>query len=150
MWALMGIHFGNSDVWVAAISDVQAILCYVFDSFLMRQLLREYSEQREAMVEIQSRCNSHHRMITSVKKKLGAEGICRVAKKCRNEPLEPLDHGLRTQGLFARCIIVFAKTFGHIISAGLYWVCILIWLGFGPRCNCLTGGNSTSTTRHRR
>jgi low-affinity ferrous iron transport protein len=45
-WALMGVHFDQSDVWVAMISDVQAILCYVFDSFLMRQLLREYSEQR--------------------------------------------------------------------------------------------------------
>jgi low-affinity ferrous iron transport protein len=135
LWALMGIHFGNSDVWVAAISDVQAIVCYVFDSFLMRQLLREYSEQREAMVEIQSRCNSHHRMIASVKKKLGAEGIRHVVEKCHDEPLNPLDHGLRTQGLFARCIIVSAKTFGHIISAGLYWVCIFIWLGFGPRCN---------------
>lgn len=47
-WALMGIHFGQSDAWVAMISDVQAILCYVFDSFLMRQLLRECSEQRSA------------------------------------------------------------------------------------------------------
>lgn len=134
-WALMGIRFGNSDVWVAAISDVQAILCYVFDSFLMRQLLRKYSEQREAIVEIQSRCNSHQRMIASVKKKLGTEGIRRVSEKCNDEPLEPLDHGLRTQGLFARCIIASAKTFGHVVSGGLYWVCIFIWLGFGPHCS---------------
>ncbi|KAJ6133923.1 hypothetical protein N7523_000245 [Penicillium sp. IBT 18751x] len=133
-WALMGIRFGNSDVWVAAISDVQAILCYVFDSFLMRQLLREYSEQREAVVQIQSRCNSHQRMIASIKRKLGPEVIHRVAEKCKDQALEPLDHGLRAQGLFARCIIVSAKTFGHIISAGLYWVCIFIWLGFGPHC----------------
>ncbi|KAI2841035.1 hypothetical protein CBS63078_9454 [Aspergillus niger] len=132
-WALMGIRFGNSDVWVAAISDVQAILCYVFDSFLMRQLLREYSEQREAIIEIQSRCNSHQRMIASVKKKLGAEGIRRVSEKCNVEPLEALDQG-RTQSLFARCVIVSAKTFGHVVSGGLYWVCIFIWLGFGPHC----------------
>ena len=133
-WALMGIRFGNSDVWVAAISDVQAILCYVFDSFLMRQLLREYSEQREAMVEIQSRCNSHQRMIASIKRKLGPEGIRCATEKCNDTALEPLDHELRAQGLFARCIIVSAKTFGHIISAGLYWVCIFVWLGFGPHC----------------
>ncbi|KAJ5240046.1 hypothetical protein N7468_004665 [Penicillium chermesinum] len=50
-------------------------------------------------------------------------------------PLEPLDHGLRTQSLFARCIISSAKTFGHIISACLYWVCIFIWLGFGSHCS---------------
>ncbi|KAJ6110201.1 hypothetical protein N7486_002436 [Penicillium sp. IBT 16267x] len=133
-WALMGIRYGQSDIWVAAISDIQAILSYVFDSFLMRQLLREYSEQRGAMVEIQSRCNSHQRMIDTIKEKLGPEGIRRVAEKCNGEALEPLDHGLRNQGLFARCIIVSSKTFGHIISAGLYWVCIFIWLGFGSSC----------------
>lgn len=134
-WALMGIRFGDSDVWVAAISDVQAILCYVFDSLLMRQLLREYTEQREAMVKIQSRCNSHHRMLLKVKNKLGSDGIRRVSEKCQAEPLQPLDHGLRTQNLFARCIIFSAKRFGHIITVGMYWVCIFIWLGFGPKCD---------------
>ena len=74
-WALMGIHFGQLDVCVAMISDVQAILCYVFDSLLMRQLLREYSEQRSAMIEIKSRCNSHRRMLVKVKDKLGSEAI---------------------------------------------------------------------------
>lgn len=134
-WALMGIRFGDSDVWVAAISDVQAILCYVFDSLLMRQLLREYTEQREAMVKIQSRCNSHYRMLLTVKNKLGSDGIRQVSEKCQAEPLQPLDHGLRTQTLFARCIIFSAKRFGHIITVGMYWVCIFIWLGFGPKCD---------------
>lgn len=134
-WALMGIRFGDSDVWIAAISDVQAILCYVFDSLLMRQLLREYTEQREAMVKIQSRCNSHHRMLLKVKNKLGSEGTREVSEKCQREPLEPLDHGLRSQSIFARCIIFSAKKFGHIITVGMYWVCILIWLGFGPKCD---------------
>ncbi|GIC88106.1 uncharacterized protein Aud_004497 [Aspergillus udagawae] len=133
-WALMGIRFGNSDVWVAAISDVQAILCYVFDSLLMRQLLREFTEQRKAMVKLQSRCNSHYRMLLKVKNKLGAEGIHQVSEKCQNEPLQPLDHGSRAQTLFARCIIYTAKRLGHIITVGMYWVCIFIWVGFGPTC----------------
>jgi low-affinity ferrous iron transport protein len=133
-WALMGIRFGNSDVWVAGISDVQAILCYVFDSLLMRQLLREFTEQRKAMVKLQSRCNSHYRMLLKVKNKLGAEGIHQVSEKCQNEPLQPLDHGSRAQTLFARCIIYTAKRLGHIITVGMYWVCIFIWLGFGPTC----------------
>ncbi|KAJ6126322.1 hypothetical protein N7523_001128 [Penicillium sp. IBT 18751x] len=133
-WALMGIHFGQSDVWVAMISDVQAILCYVFDSFLMRQLLREYSEQRSAMAEIKSRCNSHCRMLVKVKQKMSPEAIRRIAEKCDGEPLRPLDHGLRTQSLFARCIIFSAKLFGHIITVGLYWIGIFVWLGFGHHC----------------
>ncbi|KAJ5223226.1 hypothetical protein N7468_007768 [Penicillium chermesinum] len=127
-WALTGIRFGNSDVWVAAISDIQAILCYVFDSLLMRQLLREYTEQREAMVKIQSRCHSHRRM-------LAKRGFDKSQRSVREEPLRPLDHGLHTQNLFARCIILSAKGFGHIITVGMYWVCIFIWLGFGPKCD---------------
>lgn len=146
-WALMGIRFGNSDVWVAAISDVQAILCYVFDSFLMRQLLREYSEQREAIVQIQSRCSSHQRMISSVRKRLGAEGIRRVSEKCNDEPLEPL--GLRRVSLPGASLsrprrsamLSAAVSTGSASSSG--WASARIVTG-------RTGGNSTSTTRHRR
>ncbi|KAJ5872604.1 uncharacterized protein N7529_004957 [Penicillium soppii] len=134
VWALMGIHFGNSDVWVAIISDVQAILCYVFDSFLMRQLLREYSEQRTVMVEMHSRSNSHRRMLAALNSKLGPETTRCVAEMCKDEPLHPLDPPIESQSLFARCMIFSAKLFGHLITVGLYWVCIFIWLGFGHSC----------------
>lgn len=134
-WALMGIRFANSDIWVAVISDVQAILCYVFDSFLMRQLLREYSEQRSAMAEIKSRCNSHRRMLAKAKEKLGPEGVRRFVETYNSEPLRPLDHGFRTQSRFARWIILSSKMFGHITTVGLYWVGIFVWLGFGHHCH---------------
>ncbi|KAJ5487890.1 hypothetical protein N7530_002190 [Penicillium desertorum] len=133
-WALMGIRFGNSDIWIAAISDVQAILCYVFDSLLMRQLLREYAEQSAAMVEVKSRCSSHHRMLARVKARLGPENTQRVAALCSAEPLRPLDHGHRTQTLFAKCIIAVAQMFGHVVTVCLYWVCIFVWLAFGHYC----------------
>ncbi|KAJ5744975.1 hypothetical protein N7533_009845 [Penicillium manginii] len=133
-WALLGIRFGNSDVWVAAISDVQAILCYIYDSLLMRQLLREYSEQQEAMVQIQSRCTSHRRMLETVKGKLGPKGIARAAELCKDEPLPPLDGLDRAAGLFPRLVSWSAKAFGHVSTVGLYWVGIFIWLGFGPQC----------------
>ncbi|KAJ5767148.1 uncharacterized protein N7511_004764 [Penicillium nucicola] len=133
-WALMGIRFGQSVVWVAMISDVQAIMCYVFDSFLMRQLLREYSEQRSAMAEMKSRCSSHRRMLVKLKAKMDPDTIRRIAEKCQDEPLLSLDHGLRTKSLFARSIILSAKLLGHIITVGLYWVGIFVWLGFGHYC----------------
>lgn len=133
-WALMGVRFGNSTVWIAAISDVQAILCYVFDSLLMRQLLREYAEQSAAMVEIKSRCSSHHRMLAKVKARLGPENTRRVAVLCTAESLRPLDHGHRTQTFFAKCIIVVAQVFGHVATVCLYWVCIFAWLAFGHYC----------------
>ncbi|KAJ6143084.1 hypothetical protein N7471_002537 [Penicillium samsonianum] len=134
VWALMGIHFGNSDVWIAIISDVQAILCYVFDSFLMRQLLREYSEQRTVMAEIYSRSNSNHRMLAELNRRLGPEATRGIAEMCKDEPLHPLDPPVETQTLFARCMIFSAKWFGHLITVGIYWVCIIIWLGFGHSC----------------
>lgn len=134
-WALLGIRFGQSDVWVAAISDVQAIMCYIFDSLLMRQLLREYSEQQEAMVQIQSRCTSHRRMLDIVKQKLGPDGIARAAELCKDESLPPLEQGLdRASGPFTRLVIWSAKAFGHVTTVGLYWVGIFVWLGFGPHC----------------
>ncbi|KAJ9219998.1 hypothetical protein DTO207G8_5315 [Paecilomyces variotii] len=43
-WALLGIRYGTADSWQVAISDVQAIVAYVFDSFLVRQELNLYEE----------------------------------------------------------------------------------------------------------
>jgi low-affinity ferrous iron transport protein len=135
VWAFMGIRFGGSAKWTAVISDVQAILCYVFDSFLMRQLLREYAEQQEAMAEMHSRRNSHERMLSKLKEKLGPEGVRRASLVLSHDrPLDALDQGLRTQGLFSRIIIFSAWAFGHIVTVGMYWVCIFIWLGFGHYC----------------
>ncbi|KAJ5793393.1 uncharacterized protein N7503_009371 [Penicillium pulvis] len=133
-WAFMGIPYGDSDIWVAGISDVQAIMCYIFDSLLMRQLLREYTEHREAMLEIQSRLDSHERMTATVKTKFGPEGIRIAAEECNNRSLESLSQALHPQTLFARCIIRSAKVFGHIITVGLYWICIFVWLAFGKYC----------------
>ncbi|PYH80491.1 hypothetical protein BO82DRAFT_384363 [Aspergillus uvarum CBS 121591] len=134
-WAMLGIRFGNASVWIASISDVQAILCYVFDSFIMRQLLRQYSEQREAIVELQSRSHSHQRMLANVKRKLGQDGIRRVADKCNTEPLEPIDYSLDSQGVMAWGIMYSARAFGHVLSSLLFCVCVVIWLGFGPHCS---------------
>src|ERR1700761_6675353 len=43
-WALLGIKFGRDKTWQILISDVQAIICYIFDSFLVRQQLNAYEE----------------------------------------------------------------------------------------------------------
>ncbi|PYI33237.1 Low affinity iron permease [Aspergillus indologenus CBS 114.80] len=134
-WAMLGIRFGNVSVWIASISDVQAILCYVFDSFIMRQLLRQYSEQRGAIVELQSRSHSHQRMLANVKRKLGQDGIRRVAEKCNAEPLEPIEYSLDSRSFMTWGIMYFARAFGHVLSSLLFWVCVVIWLGFGPHCS---------------
>ncbi|CAG8922754.1 unnamed protein product [Penicillium salamii] len=134
VWALIGIHYNKKDEWVAVISDVQAILCYVFDSLLMRQILREHSDFTTIMAEIRSRSNSSSRMFAELKKRLGQDATTRIINMCKDEPLQPLDPSLKARGFFARCMIFSAKAFGHIITVALYWVAIAIWLGFGHSC----------------
>ncbi|KAF7719493.1 Uncharacterized protein PECH_005220 [Penicillium ucsense] len=135
-WASLGVHYGTSKAWVAAISDIQALLCYVFDTLLMRQLLRKHTEQRAAMVRIQSRSSSHQRMLLKVKARLGSAETQQISERCSREALQPFSRGVRDQTLFSRCIIFTAKRLGHVTTALLYWVCICVWLGFGPWCHC--------------
>lgn len=134
VWAFLGIQFGGTSQWAAVISDVQAILCYVFDSFLMRQLIREYAERQTAMAEMKSRRDSHERMLTKLRETLGPQRLLHVSVMAATHRLEDLDQGLHTQGFFARAIIFSAKMFGHIVTVGMYWICIFIWLGFGHYC----------------
>lgn len=132
----MGIRFGETPHWAAVISDVQVILGYDFDSFLMRQLIREYTEHQIAMAEIRSRRGSHERMVIKLREMLGPQKLLRVSRTCTSHPLEDVDQGQqRTQGFFARAVIFSAKVLGHIVTVGLYWVRIFIWLGFGHYCD---------------
>lgn len=39
LWAFLGIPYGNTTNWAVIVSDVQAIVSYIFDSLLMRQQL---------------------------------------------------------------------------------------------------------------
>jgi len=134
-WALLGIRFGTYLEWKALISDVQAILCYVFDSFLMRQLLNAYEEDRLAAAEIRSRLISHTRMLVKLKARLGSKEIGRLLQNL-DVQLETADFEafLKKLGLFERGIISSSKILGHIATVGLYLVCIFIWLGFGHHC----------------
>ncbi|KAI3392048.1 hypothetical protein diail_6303 [Diaporthe ilicicola] len=62
-WAFLGISYSNSPEWAVIISDVQAIVSYVFDSLLMRQQLNAYDTHLRASARLRSRSLSHRRML---------------------------------------------------------------------------------------
>ncbi|KAJ5113984.1 hypothetical protein N7456_002518 [Penicillium angulare] len=154
VWAVAGIWHGNSETWIAAISDIQALICYIYDSVLMRQLFRKYHVEHDAMLQIQSRCGSHRRMIAYLKGTLGEHQIHQLAMHVneihsssssiskKDDPFV-IDSDLRTPGYFARYIISMANTCWHIISVGGYWLCIFIWLGFACLRECYAAYNNT-------
>jgi len=65
-WALLGIKFGDSENWQVAISDVQAIFTYFFDSFAMRQQLNSYGSLLEVTACLKSRDARTKRMLRKI------------------------------------------------------------------------------------
>ncbi|KAK1090611.1 hypothetical protein LTR48_007952, partial [Friedmanniomyces endolithicus] len=65
-WAFAGIRLSHDENWQVGISDVQAILSYIFDSFLMRQQFNSYDEALSAAAQLRSRAASHKRMLLQI------------------------------------------------------------------------------------
>lgn len=128
-WAFMGIRFGTSDDWQILISDVQAIVSYLFDSLLMRQQLREHERNLEVAACLRSRCVSNNRMLKKI---------------IESDKYEPLRRGLEqiefaielpSENWFGRICTRVSFFLGHIIVVFMFWVGIFIWIGFGPSLN---------------
>lgn len=134
-WALLGIRFGRSDSWQVVISDVQAILCYVFDSFLVRQQTNMYGRDVVAAAQLQSRIQSHLRMLSKVQGQLTEEQKTHLSDLCKREILavETADtKHFPTEGRFGFFITTVSHILGHIVLVGLFWVGIFVWIGIGP------------------
>lgn len=68
-WAFLGIIFSELTDWQVGISDGQAIINLVFDSFLMRQQLNSYGRTLEVLGVLKSRVFSNKRMLRELVKK---------------------------------------------------------------------------------
>ncbi|WEW60276.1 hypothetical protein PRK78_005761 [Emydomyces testavorans] len=132
-WALLGIKYGTSDNWQVLISDVQAIVSYVFDSFLVRQQLNTYEEEMAVAAALQSRILSHSRMLKKVHLETG-DG--------KNAPLVTLvepqrstlefQRELPAENWFGRFVTRFARALGHLVTICLFWAGVFVWIGIGP------------------
>lgn len=124
-WAFLGIPYGSSTDWAVIISDVQAIVSYLFDSLLMRQQLNGYDEILRVACCLRSRSISQRRMLREVLSR-------RVVDWSQLATLQGSHSAeLPAESIVGRVSTLAAKYMGHIVSVFLYWVGIFIWIGFG-------------------
>ncbi|GIK02926.1 low-affinity Fe(2+) transport protein [Aspergillus viridinutans] len=134
-WAMLGIKYGTTELWQVLISDVQAIVSYVFDSFLVRQQLNAYDEEMTVAAELQSRILSHRRMLA----KLDLETVRKdpekqtrltmIVAQYRNAP--EFSAELPAERCFGRTVTWFSHVLGHLGTIALYWVGVFVWIGLG-------------------
>jgi low-affinity ferrous iron transport protein len=136
VWAFLGIRFAKSLTWQAMISDVQAILSYVFDSFLMRQQMNGYEDSLGVWAELRSRGSSSNRMLRKLVAGIGKDELARLAVKSQEQDkmISEFNSELPGENWFGRVVTAFSRVLGHLITVALYWACIVIWLGFGASC----------------
>jgi low-affinity ferrous iron transport protein len=133
VWALTGIRYGQSANWAALMSDIQAIISYLFDSLLMRQQHKGYERQVQATAGLRSRNQSQKRML----RQIHATGQYKRAQISDVEisHSSKFDPDLPSENWSNRAANYFAAFLGHFGTICMYWVCIIIWIGFGHFCD---------------
>lgn len=130
-WAFLGIPFGQSPDWQIVISDVQAILNMVFDSFLMRQQLNTYHELLIVSSCLRSRAASNKKMLSKLVEAKDKEMIkAQLYELMQTE----LTSDLPSENWLGRICTSVSSFLGHIATIVGFWVCIFVWIGLGPYC----------------
>jgi low-affinity ferrous iron transport protein len=130
-WALAGIRFGNSTDWAVVISDVQAILCYIFDSLLMRQQLNGHDALLHVSAILRSRNSSHKRMLRDINQQGQYKAITTAQQ---SNDLAEFDEELPGENWLGRVSTAASNILGHFATICIFWAGIFVWLGFGPYC----------------
>ncbi|KAJ2980407.1 hypothetical protein NQ176_g2659 [Zarea fungicola] len=130
-WALAGIKYGNTESWPVVISDVQAILSYLFDSLLMRQQFNTYDQKIRLSASLRSRDATHERLIRQIHTSSAATPIDKEELERRFQAKAALE-GLPAESWLGRLSTYLALAMGHAVSLVLYWVAMAIWIAFGP------------------
>lgn len=127
-WAFLGIPFSNQALWPIFISDVQAIISYIFDTLLMRQQLTGYADELEDIAKLKSRNASKARMLHA----LIQEKPDIFTKRELNETSEVEEEEVTQEPLIERYLTKLAAFTGHIGFVGVFVLSIIVWLAFGP------------------
>jgi low-affinity ferrous iron transport protein len=128
-WAFLGIPYGQVTDWQVGISDGQAVINLVFDSFLMRQQLNAYNQILIVVCSLRSRAVSHKRMLRA----LVRGGKYEVVNPTRFHELKQAEFATAfpEENLLGRICTKMSVFMGHIATVVGFWACIFIWLGFG-------------------
>lgn len=105
------------------ISDVQAIVSYVFDSFLVGQQLNGYEKEMEVAVVLESRILSHKRMLKKIHQEPEQEHPARLLELIEQQQDGLLEFSARlpSEILFGRVITEIAHVLGHVVTACLFF-----------------------------
>ena len=134
LWALIGIRFGHSENWQVLISDVQALLCYVLDSLLMRQQLNAYDRKIRIAALMQSRSVSVRRMMRQImRSRSGYEPRAPCSVLDQTPAVIPVE--VTQPSRISRVVDMVCEFLGHVVTMIFFWIGIFIWLGLGPYCD---------------
>ncbi|VEU22718.1 DEKNAAC103786 [Brettanomyces naardenensis] len=129
-WAFTGIKYFSLK-WQALISDVQAIVSYIFDSFLMRQQINGYYDVVTATNLLRSRCLNHYRMINDLLTEQEKQAVAELTKEQEVDLSAEFPLELPKENWYGRAATAFSSAFGHPLFIAIYWISILVWLAFG-------------------
>ncbi|KJZ76391.1 hypothetical protein HIM_04120 [Hirsutella minnesotensis 3608] len=128
-WAFAGVKYGTTADWAVVVSDIQAIISYIFDSLLMRQQLNGYEKTLRVSASLRSRNITHRRMLREI---LGKKAAADIRVVQANLCFTRFKSELPKESLLGRISTFAAEILGHFIAVSLFWVSIIVWIGFGP------------------
>ncbi|KAJ6786756.1 hypothetical protein PWT90_02012 [Aphanocladium album] len=138
VWALVGIKYGETDSWAVMISDIQAILSYLFDSLLVRQQLNGYDKMIRLTASLRSRSTSNQRMLRTIEVRgqglAGNDAASAVELEQRFQQ-KMTEAALPRENWLGQASTRAADIMGHFVTICLYWVGIFVWIGFGHYCD---------------
>ncbi|CAK7205597.1 hypothetical protein SEUCBS139899_008375 [Sporothrix eucalyptigena] len=128
-WAFLGISFGQAPEWAILISDIQAIVSYIYDSLLMRQQLNSYDQLIRTSASLRSRSLSQQAMLRAILR----SGRYKTIDPTHFESQRHAEFtaALPTENLVGRISTLFSYVLGHIVTIAFFWVGIFVWIGFG-------------------
>ncbi|WPH03155.1 Hypothetical protein R9X50_00603100 [Acrodontium crateriforme] len=131
-WALVGIKYHHVLDWQIVISDVQAILSYFFDSLLMRQQLNTHAISLDVCAELRSRSLTNRRMLETLVSEMDDNELASMCLLSENPSTPEFEQSLPKEKLFGRVSTFASEVLGHILFIAIFWICMVIWLAFGP------------------
>jgi low-affinity ferrous iron transport protein len=134
IWAFLGIPFHDDLTWPALISDIQAILSYIFDSLLMRQQTNGYEDLLTGAAELRSRTITHNRTLRKLTAGMEKDELAKHVATTEKEGPTNTECALELprESWFGQLVTAFSHFLGHIVTIIIYWICVFVWLGFGP------------------
>ncbi|BGO95199.1 hypothetical protein NBRC10512_000982 [Rhodotorula toruloides] len=135
-WAVLGVAgYGHNTNWNVLISDIQAVLTYILDSFLVRQQLAAHDSVLVVTAVLRSRGQSIEAMLRELASQnavvVEEEGSYTPAGPPREETVT-IDVSLPEDSWVGRCAKRLSDIAGHLVTLVLFWIGIAVWLAFGP------------------